>query len=90
MPSHTALKDISKLLDGDAGISAIGAGVAVLAGDADAREALYVYQLIGDALRGRPVADDGYSRRIIAALAATRSAGGATPKSARARRKRTG
>ncbi len=88
MPSQTALKNMSKLLDGDADIGAIGAGVAMLASDADAREAVYVYQLIGDALRGRAVADDGYSRRIIAALAAARPPATTAPKSGRPRTKR--
>lgn len=89
MPSQPALKRISKLLDGDADQGAIGACVGVLASDADARETVYVYQLIGDALRGRPVADDGYSRRIIAALAAERAAAPAAGTSVRTPGKRT-
>ena len=73
MREHTSLEVISGLIDGEDADGAIGAAatsdaLAHLRLAADAREAVSVYTLIGDALRGWPVADDGYSRRIIAAL----------------------
>ena len=77
MSKHTSLEAISGLLDGEDASGAIGAAatsaaLAQLRLAADAREAVSVYTLIGDALRGWPVADDGYSRRIIAALGQVR------------------
>lgn len=73
MSTHASSEEISGLIDGEDADGAIdaaatSAALAHLRGAADAREAVSVYTLIGDALRGWPVADDGYSRRIIAAL----------------------
>ncbi len=78
MSTHASLEAISGLIDGDDTDGAIGGtatscALAQLRLAADAREAVSVYTLIGDALRGWPVADDGYSRRIIAALGQVRS-----------------
>jgi negative regulator of sigma E activity len=59
---------LSRLIDADAAAPELDAALQALAGDAVARETVTVYQIIGDALRGRAVEDDGYSRRILAAL----------------------
>ncbi len=60
---------ISRLIDADLEPESLDAVLAALATDATAREAVSVYQTIGDALRGRAVEDDGYSRRIFEAIA---------------------
>ncbi|MEI8384744.1 MAG: hypothetical protein WCF51_02125 [Nitrosomonadaceae bacterium] len=36
--------------------------------DADARNDWFLYHLVGDAIRGRPIIDDGFSIRILARL----------------------
>jgi hypothetical protein len=36
--------------------------------DADARNDWFLYHLVGDAIRGRPIIDDGFSVRILARL----------------------
>lgn len=59
---------LSSLIDGELEVANVGAALGALAADADAREAVTLFQIIGDALRGRVVEDDGYSRRILAAL----------------------
>lgn len=59
---------LSRLIDADLPETALGNGLATLATEGELREAVTVYQIIGDALRGRAVEDDGYSRRIFAAL----------------------
>lgn len=60
--------ELSCLIDGDFEPGAIGLALAALAGDPAARETVTLHQLVGDALRGRVVEDDGYSRRILASL----------------------
>ncbi len=42
--------------------------IEALRADADARNDWFLAHLAGDALRGRPVLDDGFSVRIIARL----------------------
>jgi negative regulator of sigma E activity len=59
---------LSRLIDADLESPDLSAALQTLGRDAGAREAVTVYQIIGDALRGRPVLDDGYSHRIFAAL----------------------
>ena len=59
---------LSSLIDGELEPANVGAALGMLAADADAREAVTLFQIIGDSLRGRVVEDDGYSRRILAAL----------------------
>ncbi len=59
---------LSSLIDGELEVADVGAALAALATDTDARDAVTVFQIIGDSLRGRMVEDDGYSRRIFAAL----------------------
>ncbi|CAN0478783.1 unnamed protein product, partial [Phaeothamnion confervicola] len=49
-------------------VTEVGAALGALALDHDAREAVTLFQIVGDAMRGRIVEDDGYSRRILAAL----------------------
>ncbi len=65
-------EQLSRLIDADLELDSLDATLRVLSDDAGAREALTSYQMIGDALRGRVVEDDGYSRRIFAALARAR------------------
>ena len=59
---------LSSLIDGELEPANVGAALGTLAADANAREAVTLFQIIGDSLRGRVVEDDGYSRRILAAL----------------------
>ena len=59
---------LSSLIDGELAASDVGAALGALASDSDAREAVTLFQIVGDAMRGRAVEDDGYSRRILAAL----------------------
>ena len=63
---------LSRLIDADLESDALDAALRALNKNADAREAVTVYQMVGDALRGRVVEDDGYRRRIFAALAKAR------------------
>lgn len=63
---------LSRLIDADLESDALDAALRALNKNADARAAVTVYQMVGDALRGRVVEDDGYSRRIFAALAKAR------------------
>ncbi|MBL8385196.1 MAG: hypothetical protein JNM90_19080 [Burkholderiales bacterium] len=59
---------LSRLIDGDLEPDLLGAALGALGRDPAARETVTLHQLVGDALRGRVVEDDGYSRRILAAL----------------------
>ena len=59
---------LSPLLDGELDTGALARTLQLLASNADAREKVSVYQMVGDAMRGRAVEDDGYSLRILAAL----------------------
>ena len=63
---------LSRLIDADLESESLDAALRALSQDTGAREAVTVFQLVGDALRGRAVEDDGYSRRILAALAKER------------------
>lgn len=60
---------LSRLLDAEIDSPGLEAVLVDLTANSESRETITVYQIIGDALRGRAVEDDGYSRRIIAALA---------------------
>ena len=59
---------LSSLIDGELAANDVDAALGTLASDRDAREAVTLFQIVGDAMRGRIVEDDGYSRRILAAL----------------------
>jgi negative regulator of sigma E activity len=59
---------LSSLIDGELAANDVDAALGALASDKDAREAVTLFQIVGDAMRGRIVEDDGYSRRILAAL----------------------
>ena len=59
---------LSSLMDGECDVGDINAALNVLASNPDARETVTLFQIVGDAMRGRVVEDDGYSRRIFAAL----------------------
>ena len=59
---------LSSLIDGELAANDVAAALGTLASDRDAREAVTLFQIVGDAMRGRIVEDDGYSRRILAAL----------------------
>lgn len=65
-------EQLSRLIDADLLSDALNATLRALGNDANARESVSAYQMVGDALRGRVVEDDGYSQRIFAALAKTR------------------
>lgn len=62
------LDQLSSLLDGELEPGSLAPVLGTLAANADAREAITLYQIVGDAMRGRVVEDDGYSLRIFAAL----------------------
>ena len=59
---------LSSLIDGELAANDVDAALGTLASDRDAREAVTLFQIVGDAMRGRIVEDAGYSRRILAAL----------------------
>ncbi|GEM_PF-6923545 len=63
---------LSRLIDADLESENLDAALRALSGDTDAREAVSVFQMVGDALRGRVVEDHCYSQRIFAALAKVR------------------
>jgi len=59
---------LSSLIDGECDVCDIDAALRSLASSQEARESVTLFQIVGDAMRGRVVEDDGYSRRIFAAL----------------------
>ncbi len=63
---------LSRLIDADFESDTLDAALRALGDDANARDSVTVYQMVGDALRARVVEDDGYSQRIFAALAKAR------------------
>lgn len=65
-------EQLSRLIDADLEPELIDAALSELGSNHVARESVAVYQLVGDALRGRAVEDDGYSLRIFKALADVR------------------
>ncbi len=65
-------EQLSRLIDADLAADSLDAALQTLTASAHARESVTVYQIVGDALRGRAVEDDGYSRRIFTALSKTR------------------
>ena len=71
------IEDLSRLLDGDLEADRSREAVASfdkVDGEA-AREAWTRYALIGDALRGNPTPDDGFTLRILARLRSERERG---------------
>lgn len=65
-------EQLSRLIDADLEPELLDAALGELGASDVARERLTVYQLVGDALRGRAVEDNGYSQRIFKALAGVR------------------
>ena len=65
-------EQLSRLIDADLESDSLDATLRTLGDDANAREAVTAYQMVGDALRGRTVEDACYSQRIFAALALAR------------------
>lgn len=63
---------LSRLIDADLEPELIDSALRELGSNNVARERVTVYQLVGDALRGRAVEDDGYSQRIFRALSGVR------------------
>ena len=61
-------EQLSRLIDADLEAELIDSALNELGMNEAARESVTVYQLVGDALRGRAVEDAGYSRRIFKAL----------------------
>jgi len=59
---------ISKLLDGQADAAEARLAVDSFARGEAERDRWSVYSLIGDAVRGNPTPDDGFSRRILERL----------------------
>lgn len=62
---------LSGVLDGEASTEQVASVLAALGPDAagaDARDRWTRYALIGDALRGNPTPDDGFSRRLLERL----------------------
>jgi negative regulator of sigma E activity len=72
----TDKQSISALIDGEIAPDELGATLARLHSEADARDDVTVYQLIADALAGHRALDDGFTVRILARLAAHRARGG--------------
>jgi negative regulator of sigma E activity len=56
---------VSLLLDGQLEPGQEAGALNEVAGDAPQRDRYTVYGLIGDALRGNPTPDDGFSRQIF-------------------------
>ena len=65
---NASIPSISDLFDDEIAPEAFDRAYAALLSDADLRDRLTSYQLIGDSLRGRTVPDDGYTLRILARL----------------------
>ena len=65
-------EQLSRLIDADLEAELIDSALTELGMNELARESVTVYQLVGDALRGRAVEDAGYSQRIFKALAGVR------------------
>jgi negative regulator of sigma E activity len=57
--------DVSLLLDGQLSAAQTAETVHQCAGDAKLRDRYTLYALAGDAMRGVPFPDDGFSRRIF-------------------------
>ena len=57
--------NVSRLLDGQLDSGGAREVLEETAASPGLRDRLTVYQWIGDALRGNPTADDGFSRRIL-------------------------
>jgi len=61
-------EQLSSLIDGEVEARDVETALKLLATSAEARESVTVFQIIGDAMRGRAVEDNGFSQRIFAAL----------------------
>jgi len=57
--------DVSLLLDGQLSAAQTAESLAQCAQDAQLRDRFTLYGLAGDAMRGVPFPDDGFSRRIF-------------------------
>lgn len=56
---------VSRLLDGDLAAKETVEALDGLSADANERDRVTVYTLIGDVLRGNSTPDDGYTKRIL-------------------------
>jgi negative regulator of sigma E activity len=56
---------VSRLLDGDLTREETLEALNSVTSDADERDRVTVYTLIGDTLRGNSTPDDGYTKRIL-------------------------
>jgi negative regulator of sigma E activity len=56
---------VSRLLDGDLTQEETAEALNSVASDANERDRVTVYTLIGDTLRGNSTPDDGYTKRIL-------------------------
>lgn len=56
---------VSQLLDGQLETGVIKTTLDEIRGDAGLRDRLAIFGLIGDALRGNPTPDDGFTKRIL-------------------------
>ena len=65
---NVSMLSVCTLLDDEISPEAFDRAYADLLADADLRDRLTSYQLIGDSLRGRTAPDDGYTLRILARL----------------------
>lgn len=70
---------VSRLLDGDLPPADARAAIGAIAADPALRDRVTVYRLVGDALRGNPFPDDGFSKRIFDRLAGAQPTAGYDP-----------
>jgi negative regulator of sigma E activity len=63
-------KEMSLFLDSELTADKADALIDELRSNSDARNDWFLYHLVGDSLRGRPIIDDGFSLRIMEKLAA--------------------
>jgi negative regulator of sigma E activity len=61
-------ENLSLLMDGEIEANEVAASLNLLKSNADARDQWTVMQMVGDAVRGLVVADDGFSIRIFEKL----------------------
>ena len=56
---------VSQLLDGQLETEVIKTTLDEILGDVGQRDRLTIYGLVGDALRGNPTPDDGFTKRLL-------------------------
>ncbi len=57
--------DVSRLLDGELDEADVRKALEELAASPALRDRYTLYGIVGDALRGNPTPDDGFTRRIL-------------------------